>query len=364
MSIQRPSTAAAIGIVARREMIVRLRSRAYQISTAIYLLAPLAVSLRAAFGSDLPPSTTVVATTSEIASVVRALPNTEVEVVKTDEEVRNRVRSGDADAGVIGSAQAGLTVVADRTVPTDLVQGLSITPSVEVLDPNAPNPMVAYFVGLSFGVVYFASVVMFGSSMATSVVEEKQTRIVEILLATISARALLAGKLIGASLLAFAQIAVMAIIVLATGSLAGDSLLLDGLGAPLVWFVVLFTVAFIQIAGLYAATAATVSRTEDIGSATSPITMLVMAPYILVIVFNNNPTALAIMSYIPISAPVAVPVRLFLSTCAWWEPLASLAILILTTIGIILLAATIYSRSLLRTGKRVRLREVLRQGHV
>jgi ABC-2 type transport system permease protein len=88
--------------------------------------------------------------------------------------------------------------------------------------------------------------------------------------------------------------------------------------------------------------------------------MLIMAPYILVIFFNDNPVVLAVMSYIPFSAPVGMPVRIFLGEAQWWEPLLSLAILIATCVAAIILGARIYENSLLRMGARVTLREALR----
>jgi ABC-2 type transport system permease protein len=103
-----------------------------------------------------------------------------------------------------------------------------------------------------------------------------------------------------------------------------------------------------------------VSRQEDIGSTTMPLMVLVMAPYILVIVFNDNPLVMTILSYIPFSAPVAMPVRLFVGEAAWWEPLLSLVILLVSCVGAILVGAKIYENSLLRMGSRVKLREALR----
>ena len=94
-----------------------------------------------------------------------------------------------------------------------------------------------------------------------------------------------------------------------------------------------FLFGFMLLAALFAAAAAMVSRQEDIGSTTTPLTMLIMAPYFLVIFFNDNPTVLAIMSYVPFSAPVGMPMRLFLGEAQWWEPILSLAILIATCIA-------------------------------
>ena len=102
-----------------------------------------------------------------------------------------------------------------------------------------------------------------------------------------------------------------------------------------------------------------VSRQEDIGSTTTPLTMLIMAPYFLVIFFNDNPMVLAIMSYVPFSAPVGMPMRLFLGEAQWWEPLLSLAILIATSLAAIRVGARIYENSLLKLGARVPWREAL-----
>ena len=142
-------------------------------------------------------------------------------------------------------------------------------------------------------------------------------------------------------------------------TVTGQSELLQGLGAPIAWFAVFFFFGFVLLATLFAAAASMVSRQEDIGSTTTPLTMLIMAPYFLVIFFYENPVVLGIMSYVPFSAPVGMPMRMFLGEAQWWEPLLSLAILIATCLGAIVVAAKIYENSLLRMGARVKLSEAL-----
>ena len=135
---------------------------------------------------------------------------------------------------------------------------------------------------------------------------------------------------------------------------------LDGLGAPILWFVLLFTIGFVMIASLYAAAASLVSRQEDIGSTSLPVMMLIMLPYFAVIFFNDDPQALRIMSFIPFCAPVAVPLRVFLGQGETWEHVAALGILVLSTGLAIWFAAKIYERSILRTGKAMTWSEALR----
>lgn len=351
----------AVGIVAQRELLIKLRSKAFLVSTGITLLVVIASVVLTAIGPSLFGGPTSVAVTSQTEQVVGGLDDVETTVVDSDDAARDAVRDGTVDAAVLGSAESsGLTVIGDRTAPDDLVQALSIAPQVELLDPNAPNPMVAYFIAFGFGLVFFMAAVMFGQAVAQSVAEEKQTRIVEILLAAVPARAMLAGKVLAASLLAFGQIGLIAIAVLVSATLTDNDVVLDGLAGPLIWFVILFVVGFVMISALFAAAAALVSRMEDLQSTSSPVMMLVMLPYFMVIFFNNNPTVLAVMSYFPFSAPVAVPMRLYIGTAAWWEPFLALAIMLLTTVGILWFAARTYERSLLKTGKVIRWRDALR----
>jgi ABC-2 type transport system permease protein len=214
-------------------------------------------------------------------------------------------------------------------------------------------------VALGFGLVFFMSAITFGSIIAQSVVEEKQTRIVEILMASVPVRVLLAGKILGNSILAFGQIVVIAGLA-GIGMLAtGQDILLADIGPSLVWFAILFAFGFVLLAAMFAAASALVSRVEDVGSVTSPVTMLIMIPYFLVIFFNDNALVLGIMSYVPFSAPVGMPMRVFLGTAEWWEPLVSLGILAATTVAVVALGSRVYSNGLLKMGARVKLSEAL-----
>ena len=151
-------------------------------------------------------------------------------------------------------------------------------------------------------------------TIAQSVVEEKQTRVVEILMSAIPVRALLAGKVVGNSIMALGQIVAIALLVGIGMAVTGQRVLLADLGPAIGWFAVFFAFGFVLLASLFAATGAMVSRQEDIGATTTPLTILVTLPYFLVIFFNNNELVLAIMSYVPFSAPIAMPLRLFLET--------------------------------------------------
>ena len=357
-----PSFAQSVWLVTEREIGSKLRSKAFLISTAILFLIALGSVLWGGFsaaGDNRAP----IAVTSQTASVVAGLDDA-VKITETQDadEARELVRSGDVDAAIIpgGAEPFGYTVVALDTPPESLLRLLSVSPPVDLLEADEVSWGLRYVVSLGFGLIFFMAALTFGSTIAQSVVEEKQTRVVELLISAIPTRALLAGKVIGNTVLAMGQIIGLATIAIVGLTVTDQVELLTGLGAPLVWFAVFFLFGFILLASLFAAAAAMVSRQEDIGSTTTPLTFLVMAPYFLVIFFNDNPVVLTVMSYVPFSAPVGMPVRVFLGEAEWWEPVLSLGILLVTCAAAIAIGAKIYENSILRMGARVKLAEALR----
>ncbi|WP_102193377.1 ABC transporter permease [Microbacterium aurantiacum] len=350
----------AIWLVAEREIGSKLRSKAFMISTGILLLIALAGILIGGFASKNPEATKV-AVTSATASVVEALPNVAITEVADRGEAEELLRSDKVEAAVLpGDGPLGYTVIALENAPDSIVMGLAQTPEVEILDPATTNPALRYIIALGFGIVFLMAASTFGGTIAQSVVEEKQTRVVELLLSAIPSRTLLAGKVIGNTVLAMAQILALAAIATVGLIVTGQTEVLATLGSPIIWFAVFFLFGFVLLASLFAAAASMVSRQEDIGATTTPITMLVMAPYFLVIFFNNDPVVLTIMSYVPFSAPVGMPMRLFVGEAQWWEPILSLIILIASCVAAIAIGAKIYENSLLRMGARVKLMEALR----
>ncbi|SDS53591.1 ABC transporter permease [Microlunatus soli] len=349
-----------IWLVAEREILARVRSKAFLISTALMLAGVLASVIISGLLADRDHSTPVAAV-GPAAQQIADSPELTVKTVNDREQGVQLLRDGTVDAVVISDNgnRTGLKIIAEDSSPDELVALLSVKPSVELLDRSQMSPMVRYFAALAFGVVFFISAVTFGGTIAQSVVEEKQTRIVEILLSTIPASVLLTGKIIGNSLLAFGQVVLLGACAVVGLTVTGDTQLLGALGAPIAWFVVFFVIGFVLLAAMYAAAASLVSRQEDVQSVLMPVTMLVMIPYFLVIFLNDNDLVITIMSYVPFSAAVGMPFRMFVSDAAWWEPLLSLLILIASTAGVIAIASRIYRNALLRVGARVTLRDAL-----
>ncbi|WP_336630491.1 MULTISPECIES: ABC transporter permease [unclassified Microbacterium] len=355
-----PTFAQSVWLVAEREIGSKLRSKAFLISFGILFALALAGVIWAGFSAK-SASTTPVAVTADSAQHVANVPGLELTEVADQAAAEALVADGTVDAAIVGDGAAplGFSVVVESDVPSGLLMSLSQSPNVVVLDPAGATDWIGYIAAIGFGIVFLFAAQTFGATIAQSVVEEKQTRVVELLISSIPARALLAGKVVGNTVLAMGQVLVLAAIAVVGLTVTGQTEFLQGIGGPIAWFSVFFLFGFVLLAALFAAAAAMVSRQEDIGSTTTPLMFLILAPYFLVIFFWNNPTVLSVMSYVPFSAPVGMPVRLFLGQAQWWEPLVSLAIMLVTCVAAIWVGAKIYENSILRMGARVKLSEAI-----
>lgn len=355
-----PSGMKASMLVAEREVIAQVTTKSFIISFAITLTLVLGGILAAWFFSGRESDGTDVAVVPETLAVVEALDGLNpVEAADLDAATA-LVAAGEVEAAVVpGDGPTGLVVVSKTGTPSGVVMALSVEPEVVELEPATSSEGIRYLVSLAFGLVFMMAAMGSGSVIAQSTVQEKQTRVVEILLSAVSARALLGGKILGNSVVAFGQTAAIAAVAVLGLVLTGQDELLGLLGAPLVWFVVFFIIGFILLAAMFAAGASLVSRVEDTGSVIMPAMMLTMIPYFMVVFFGDNPVVMSVLSYVPFSAPVAMPVRLFFGDALWWEPLISLAILGVSAWVVTAIGARIYSGSLLRTGPRVGIREAL-----
>jgi len=356
----------AVGLVAGREIMSRIRSKSFIISTLILLFAVLAsIVVSGIVSRTASDSLTPIAAVGGAAAVVEQLGGYEVTSVPTVEQAEELVTAGEVDAAIapVESPDEGastLEVIALESAPGGLLQALSITPELRLLEAAPAENAFAFLVALGFGILFLVAASTFGGTIAQSVVEEKQTRIVEILLSAVSARALLAGKVLGNSVLALGQLVAIAVLAAVGLMVIGQDVLLSDLGPSVLWFLLFFAVGFVLLAAMYAAAASLVSRMEDTGTVLAPVIYLVMIPYFLVIFFFDNELVLTIMSYVPFSAPVGMPMRIFLGTAQWWEPLLSLVVLAVCTVLVVMLGARIYQNSLLRTGGRVKLGEALK----
>jgi ABC-2 type transport system permease protein len=202
---------------------------------------------------------------------------------------------------------------------------------------------------------------MYGNIIAQNTVVEKQTRIVEILLAGMPAKALMIGKVLGISAVAIGQTALMAVVALVGSRSSTVNGLLSTMGASVITYLAFFAIGFILLAAIYAGTAALASRAEDVSYAVMPAVMLVMLPYALCMSLGFLETPRLVLSFIPFSAPIAMPVRLLLEPVPWWQPVLAFALLLATAVALLLVASKLYERSILRTGARVKLSQAFKK---
>ncbi len=360
-----PTFAQSVLLVAEREIVTTARTRSFQVSAAILVIAVLGSILLGALLSGRETTTTVAVGpgVGDVTAGGVALDEVEgLELVPLDgRDVRELVESGEVEAAVVRDpgSPAQVRVVAGESAPDVVLEALTVRPEVELLDPPSVDDGARYLVSFAFGLVFLMSASGFGSMIAQNTVQEKQSRIVEILLSTVPPRALMAGKILGNSVLAIGQTTVIAAVAVLGLVLTDQTALLSALGAPVVWFVGFFVIGFVLVAGVFAASASLVSRMEDVGSVTGPAMIITMTPYFGVIFFNDNALVMQILSYVPFSSPVAMPTRLFLGEALWWEPVVALVLLVIGAALVVVVGARIYERSLLRMGPRAKLREVL-----
>lgn len=372
------STPAAIGLVARREIVERVRERSLWISTGVtilvlagFLVLPSALGFGGATGATVVvvgPEAARVAqearaqqSTFDVALTVRRAP--------ADAAARTLVEDADADVAVLSGARAiaaardaDRAVIAAVQAGSQTARGARIPPPLPVRRAGDTGASDRRGIAFAAVVILYGQLLGYGFWVATGVVEEKSTRVVEILLSTIRPRQLLAGKVIGIGLLGIGQLLLIGVFGVAIGELSGQidvsADLVEAVGVVLAWFVLgfgLYSCAF-AVAG------ALVPRQEEIQSVTAPLTIIILASFFLSFGALDDPgSSLArSLSVVPPAAPMVMPVRMIAGDAATWEVVASIVLTLLAAVALIAIAARIYGAAVLRTGSRVALRTVWR----
>jgi ABC-2 type transport system permease protein len=385
----------AVVLVARREFVQRARDRSFFVSTAITIgiivlvvVFPRALNFGAdeyhvAFaGPDGAALQVVARTQAELADVDLTV----VEVVDAD-EAEVLVREGNLDAYVDGDS-----VVVERDLPASLravlenahgavsgtraLEEAGIDPEqvasaldtarleVVTLDPEADERTTRGGIAFIGALVLYGQLLGYGFWVALGVVEEKSSRVVEVLLSAIPARALLAGKVLGIGLLGLTQLLVISIVAVGAATLAGslalEASMLQPIGLVLGWFVL----GYVAYACLSAAAAARVSRQEELQNATTPLTMLAMVSFFasFYVFFNPGGAGPTVVSMIPPVSALAMPIRMARGDAAPWEVGLALVLMVGLIAGLVLVAGRVYEGAVLRMGAKVPLAEAWRSG--
>jgi ABC-2 type transport system permease protein len=387
---------ALIWVIATREFMTRIRTRVFAITTALtviaiggYILLQAYVfntstsSLEVGFvGAAQSISAPVRAEAAGFGETINVHPYTSAAAGKAD------VESGTLDALVSGSG-AGTTMMVQSKVnltletvlndvargqvldqyltkhslpPSDVDGQLAFSVSVNELSPVNAARVEQIVIGLLVAGVLYVTMVIYGQLVAAGVIEEKSNRIVEILLATVRPWQLMLGKITGIGLVALVQVVLIAGVALvlasATKLVSIPTLGIDVVISGVVWFVL----GYLMYALLYAAAGSMVSRQEDVASVALPVTLVLVAAWIIALTVaapDPGSPATSVFSFIPLFSPVIMPVRIAAGVAPFWQVAISVVLVIATIYILVAIAGRIYRNSVLRVGGRVKLSDAL-----
>jgi ABC-2 type transport system permease protein len=375
-------------LVTRREVVSRITDKSFLLGTAFMVVLIAGFIGFSAWQGERTERVTLAATPDAVAmagAIAEAAPEVddkvEVTVVEVDDvaAAESALREDEADAWLHpddegwqltseSSEQDSLTAVARAVVRQQVLAdnaeraGTSVealeagsTVTTDFLRGDAEKAAVAQAVGFVFVFLFYFAALVFGMQLASSVIEEKQSRIVEIIAAAIPLRHLLAGKVLGNTALAMIQLLVYLAVGLVGLSFTPYKSYVPALSGPTAWFIGFFLAGFIALACLWAVAGSLASRTEDLQATSTPLTMLMLVMFFGGVSLEGR--AQVIASYVPPVSAVVMPKRILAGGVEWWEPLLALGLLAVFAAVTVRIGERLYRRALLQTGGRVSLRQ-------
>lgn len=227
---------------------------------------------------------------------------------------------------------------------------------------------MAYVLVYVLLIMIFMVVTMYGNMIAMEITAEKSSRVMEILISSVSPLKQMFGKILGMFLLALTQISAYMIIIAANLLLPHNREILKKLDLSLAdvdlsllaYFVLFYLLGYLLYSTVFAAIGSLVSRTEDLGQALTPMTFLTLAGFYIGLFGINMPDSMfvKVSSFIPFFTPFIMFLRVGLSDPAWWEIALSVLLLAVSILAMGWLAAKIYRTGVLLYGKRPGIREL------
>jgi ABC-2 type transport system permease protein len=381
-------------LVAFREMRERSRSRGFKAGLAIMLVVVVAMIAMPNL-LDTPGGSRDVGITGaaprELTAAIRSQGDaigTTVRVHRYDDLAtgQDAVREEDVDVLVVDAQRLEWRDRADeqlQAIVTGAIQLVAVQERAtdagidpdDLLALTAPVPVQNVEIGLTEGrspddgtaailitALLLVAIVLYGNLVLTGVVEEKSSRVVEVLLARISARDLLIGKVAGIGLLGLAQFVLTALAALAT-TLVVDPVDIPALsGGVLAWVIVWFVLGYALYAMAYGAMGSLASRTEDAQSVAGPIGYVLIACYwaaFLAVSEDPDGRWSQLASLFPATAPFAMPGRIALGSTTWWEPPLAVVLTLAAVGALVAFGGRVYTNAVLHTGPTLHLRDAL-----
>jgi ABC-2 type transport system permease protein len=380
-------------LVAKREIRERSRSTAFRASVVLMIVGVAAVLILPALLK--PSSTRDVGVTGPAPAALAAAITQQAHAAGITARVHpyaslaageQAVRQGQVDVLVAAARRLEWRGKPDQqlqAVVTGAIQVATVSERAAAagIDPGAlaalltPVPVANVELGSVAGrspgdemavlvmiVVLFFGISVFGQMVLTGVLEEKASRVVEVLLARIPARALLAGKIAGIGLLGLAQIGVTALAALVAVAAVHSVDVPAVRGSVLAWALVWFVLGYALYATVYGALGSLGSRVEDAQSVAGPVTVVMVLAYFASFIMIGRPDsgAAKAISYFPLTAPMAMPGRIAMGATAWWEPVAAAVLTLAVIAGLVHLAGRLYTNAILHSGPALSLKDAWR----
>jgi ABC-2 type transport system permease protein len=384
------TTIDGIRLVARRELTERTRERSFLISTVVTLLILCGfIVIPKVFFSDRTTTWDVGLVGAGSAPLARPL-ETQAPLVGARVRVQRpadavaaeaALRDGDLDLAIVDGRQllaesdpddrlVALVQAASRLARAQTALAEANLSEQQIADALAPPPLPVRTLeasdperranrAIAFPAVLllYGQLIGYGYTVAVGVVEEKATRVVEVLLSTIRPVQLLAGKIIGIGLVGLVQLLIIGGVGLAV-AVGIDAIDLPPgafatLGMVLLWFLLGYALYSV----LFAVAGATVSRQEEVQNTSTPMSLVLVASFLAAISALNNPdgTIATVTSYLPPTAPLVMPVRVAAGAASGWEIVVSVLLTLAAIAVLVPLSARLYSGAVLRSGARVKL---------
>ena len=379
-----------VGLVARREFDSRVRTKSFVIGLLVtVLLLGAIIAGPVLVADDGAQRLGVVGDTGSAAMLEAAAGQAGLELttveVPDEQAARQQVRDGELDAALVDGSRVVVESeldpilrsvleedAAQRAVAGVLVErgvdpavlgtaAAEATLQIDAFEP--PDPQAAERTGLAFVVVIvlYVQLSFFGIAVAMGVVEEKTSRVVEVLLATIRPWQLLLGKVLGIGAAGLLQMVVLGAVGLGVGTATGVvtlsgtavSVFLGSLG----WFLL----GFLFFAVLYAAAGSLVSRQEELNAVTTPMTLLILLPFFVAIYSAQSPGGglARTLAWIPPFSPMLMPFQQASGEAGAGITVLAVVLMLAATAVFTWLGGRVYAGAVLRSGSRVTLREAL-----
>ena len=258
-------------------------------------------------------------------------------------------------------------LVARASIPLRL-ETCKISRGTTCGESAAQSFSLAYFMGI----ILYTAILLYGINVMTSVLEEKTTRIVEVLVSSLRPFQLLLGKVLGVGAVSIFQFLIWGVAgrlllarraPLAAGEAADELFQMPHVtGATFAVFMAYFLGGFFLYSAMFAAVGAMSSTEQEARQAQQPVSWMLVLSFISMFAMLNDPgsTLAVTLSLIPFSSPVAMPVRWAAGNLPASELALSLAILVAGIVAVTWIAARIYRVGILMTGKRPNLKELVR----